>query len=174
VTIPATPHTATPAVDSRIIDIILDSQSLTTRASSDAEIERHKAISDLLAQNTFRLTDAAAPGPYKVMLLIDDGRLVIRTACTRSGHKTDIRLPLSALKRHIADYAILCDNFYKTAREGQIHRLEAIDAGRRSIHDEAAEILAESIENTVIVDKMTARRLFTLVYVLHIRNHSTF
>jgi uncharacterized protein (UPF0262 family) len=67
------------------------------------------------------------------------------------------------------DYTVLCDNFYKTARMGQIHQLEAIDAGRRSIHDEAALLLAETVENKVILDKPTARRLFSLIYVLHIR-----
>ena len=93
--------------------------------------------------------------------------------CTKSGHEAEIPVPLSGLKKHINDYVIVCDNFYKTARAGEIHRLEAIDAGRRSIHDEAAELIAEILENKVILDKTTARRLFSLLYVLHMRGTPT-
>lgn len=155
--------------EGRIIDILLDGTHAGTR-SADIEMERHKAISDLLAENSFRLTTPeAACGPYQLLLALAEDRLYMRVKCRVSDTTTEMTLPLSPLKKHIHDYVILCDNFYKTARAGQIHRLEAIDAGRRSIHDEGAELLAESLENKVILDKLTARRLFSLLYVLHMR-----
>lgn len=153
----------------RIIDVTLDSHSLTTR-SADIEVERHRAVSDLLADNSFRLVAPDnASGPYRLALSLEEERLVLHIACTKTGHQEALRLPLSPFRKHIQDYIVLCDNFYKTARAGQIHQLEAIDVGRRSIHDEAALLLAETIENKVILDKPTARRLFSLIYVLHIR-----
>jgi uncharacterized protein (UPF0262 family) len=157
----------------RIVEVKLDSESMKPR-STDIEVERHKAISDLLAENSFKLAEPGeALGPYRLKLALERERLLIFVTCTVTGQERDIPLPLAPLKRHIADYVILCDNFYKTARAGEMHRLEAIDAGRRSIHDEGAEVLAETLENKVILDKMTARRLFSLVYVLHMRGTPT-
>lgn len=166
-----TAPSATSAQAGKIIDVALDSGSLMTR-SPDIEMERHRAISDLLIENNFHLAEHPdAPGPYHLHLALSalEQRLRIRIHCTRSGHDEEISLPLGGLRKQIHDYVILCDNFYKTARAGEIHRLEAIDAGRRSIHDEGAEMLAEMIENHVILDKLTARRLFSLLYVLHMR-----
>lgn len=157
----------------RIVEVKLDSQSLGP-GSTEIEIERHKTISDLLDENSFKLAEPEnAQGPYKLHLRLTDDRLLMQVGCNASGHEEDVSLPLSPLKRHIKDYSIVCDNFYKTAKAGEMHRLEAIDAGRRSIHDEAAELLTETLENKVILDKPTARRLFTLLYVLHIRNNPT-
>lgn len=154
----------------RIIDIKLDSQTLPARGA-DIEIERHRAISDLLDDNSFRLLEpAAACGPYRLNLSLTKDHLAILAICTATDYTANISLPLAELKRHIADYVIVCDTFYKTARAGEFHRLEAIDAGRRSIHNEAAELLQETLENKVILDKATARRLFTLLYVLHMRS----
>lgn len=157
----------------RIIGISFDTDTITTR-SPDIEMERHKAISDLLVENSFRLMEPAnAQGPYRLTLALQDERLLIRVVCMASAHTEDLRVALPPLKRHIQDYTIICDNFYKTARAGEYHRLEAIDAGRRSVHNEAAEILLENLEKKVILDKMTARRLFSLLYVLHMRSVST-
>ena len=158
-----------PVTKFRIADVVLDSSSLTAR-SADIEMERHKAVSDLLAENNFELlTPAGTTGAYHLKLTLDADRLHMRVHCRGTDMTENLSLPLAPLKKLIHDYVILCDNFYKTAREGQIHRLEAIDAGRRSIHDEAAELLAESLQNKVNLDKLTARRLFSLLYVLHMR-----
>lgn len=158
-----------PVTKFRIADVVLDSSSLTAR-STDIEMERHKAISDLLAENSFELlAPAGTTGAYHLKLTLDADRLHMRVHCRGTDVTENLSVPLASLKKHIHDYVILCDNFYKTAREGQIHRLEAIDAGRRSIHDEAAELLAESLQNKVNLDKLTARRLFSLLYVLHMR-----
>ena len=152
---------------SRIIELKLDNETIGTR-SAEIEVERHRAISDLLEQNSFALKDCE--GPYKLHLSLQGDRLVMDVNCTASGRNEEIPLPLSALKSLIRDYVMICDSFYKAAKEGEMHRLEAIDMGRRGIHNEGAETLAEALENKVIVDKLTARRLFTLLYVLHIRS----
>ncbi|HEX2753098.1 MAG TPA: UPF0262 family protein [Alphaproteobacteria bacterium] len=158
-----------PVIKFRIADVVLDGSSLTAR-STDIEMERHKAVSDLLAENSFELlSPVGTTGAYHLKLTLDTDRLHMRVHCRGTDTTEILSLPLTPLKKLIHDYVILCDNFYKTAREGQIHRLEAIDAGRRSIHDEAAELLAESLQNKVNLDKLTARRLFSLLYVLHMR-----
>jgi uncharacterized protein (UPF0262 family) len=157
----------------RIVEVKLDTSSIGAK-SADIEVERHRAISDLLDENHFRLAKPEhAEGPYRLHLSLSPDRMVMQIGCTKTGHEAEIPLPLTGLKKHISDYVIVCDNFYKTARAGEIHRLEAIDAGRRSIHDEAAELIAEILENKVILDKTTARRLFSLLYVLHMRGTPT-
>lgn len=166
-----TPSATSAAAAGKIIDVALDGGSMMNR-SPDIEMERHRAISDLLVENSFQLADAAyAPGPYHLKLSVSpqEQRLHMQVRCQHSGQEEDISLPLTGLRKLIHDYVILCDNFYKTARAGDLHRLEAIDAGRRSIHDEGAEMLAEMVKNRIILDKLTARRLFSLLYVLHMR-----
>jgi uncharacterized protein (UPF0262 family) len=155
--------------NSRIVAITLDTGTMAAR-SADLEMERHRAISDLLCENSFRLkAPDTAMGPYRLHLSLVGDRLLLDVGCNGTGHQEGIPLPLTGLRRQINDYAIICDNFYKAARAGEMHRLEAIDMGRRGMHDEAAEMLAEALEDKVILDKTTARRLFSLVYVLHAR-----
>ena len=154
----------------RIVELKLDNETIATRSAA-LEVERHRAISDLLHENSFVVKDCE--GPYKLRLALAGDRLMMQVNCTTSGKNEEIPLPLASLKRLIADYAIICDSFYKAAQEGEKHRLEAIDMGRRGIHNEGAETLSEALENKVIVDKTTARRLFTLLYVLHIRSTTT-
>lgn len=151
-----------------ISEVKLDNASIGAR-STELEVERHRAISDLLESNSFRLTAPDAAGPYKLYLSLDGDRVLIDVTSLGSGHEARLPLPLNGFRSILKDYTILCDNFYKAAKEGELHRLEAIDHGRRSIHDEGAEKLVETLENHVILDKLTARRLFTLLYVLHMR-----
>jgi uncharacterized protein (UPF0262 family) len=151
----------------RIIGVSLDSSTIAARAP-DVEVERHRVISDLLHDNSFRLK--GTEGPYTLALSLGGDRLIIEILCGKTGHREAISLVLAAFRRQIQDYALICDSFYKTARAGEMHRLEAIDMGRRAMHDEAALLLAEALEDKVILDKPTARRLFSLVYVLHARN----
>jgi len=161
--------TAAAAAAHKIIELKLDTASIATR-SAELEIERHRAISDLLESNSFQLTTpAGASGPYRLRLALEGDRMMINVVCALSGLEAEVPLPLSPFKSIIRDYAIVCDTFYKAAKAGEIHRLEAIDHGRRSIHDEGAETLTDSLENRVILDKLTARRLFSLLYVLHMR-----
>ncbi len=157
----------------RIIGVSFDQATIPVR-TPDIEVEKHKAISDLLVENSFRLLEPAnAEGPYTIILALQDERLLIRANCTTSTQQTELKISLKPLKMLLHDYGIICDNFYKTARAGEYHRLEAIDAGRRAVHNEGAETLAETLENKVILDKVTARRLFSLLYVLHMRHTQT-
>lgn len=161
------------AAEARIVQVTLDDR-LRHPPSPDIEMERHRAVSDLLADNSFAMAGPAAlTGPYHLTLSLDGARLVLDVACMASQMRESVTVALSPLRRPLHDYGILCDNFYKTARAGDYHRLEALDMGRRGLHDEAAEILAEALENKVLLDKMTARRLFSLLYVLHMRNSPT-
>lgn len=154
---------------SKIIDIKLDRQSIATR-STELEIERQKAMSDLLHDNRFRLLAPGVQGPYRLRMELQDDKMLFHVLCASSGYTDTLRLPLVSLKKNISDYALLCDNFYKTARSGHIHKLETIDAGRRALHDELALNLTQSLEKQAEIDKPTARRLFTLLYVLYMRN----
>lgn len=166
------PHKKSAAPQS-LIDVRLDSRSLAT-STAEIEIERHKTVADLLYQNKFILIAAPqAPGPYRLTLGLQEERLLFQVDCTTTAHQEEFTLALRPLRQHIHDYAILCDSFYKTARAGEIHRLEALDAGRRAIHDESAETLMAALEDKVTLDKATARRLFSLVYVLHLRHSTT-
>jgi len=139
--------------------------------SADIAAERHKAISDLIFENSFQLkSPAAAHGPYVLSLALYADWLDMQVDCQHSTHREELKLSLPPFRPLMRDYGIICDNFQKTAQSGQLYKLEAIDMGRRAVHNEAAELLIESLENKVILDKLTARRLFSLLYVLHIRN----
>lgn len=155
----------------RIVSVTFDDATTPLR-SPEIAIERHKAVSDLLVDNSFEVSGST--GPYKIFMRLQDGRLVMDVTCLGSGDAViEILIPLAPLKSPIRDYGIICDNFLKTAQAGEYHRLEAIDMGRRGLHNEAADLLMDSLEHKVILDKVTARRLFSLIYVLHMRNAPT-
>ena len=154
----------------RIVSVTFDDATTPLR-SPEIAIERHKAVSDLLVDNSFDIKGSI--GPYKIFIRLQDGRLAMDVTCLGSDHVREVLMPLAPLKSPIRDYGIICDNFLKTARAGEYHRLEAIDMGRRGLHNEAADLLIDSLEHKVILDKVTARRLFSLIYVLHMRNAPT-
>jgi uncharacterized protein (UPF0262 family) len=158
----------TPAKSSdlhRLVSVTLDENSIG-RSSPDVEHERAVAIYDLIEQNSFAPVDHGG-GPYSLNLSLAENRLVF-----------DIRLPggepvmahmlsLSPFKRIIKDYFLICDSYYEAIRTATPDRIEAIDMGRRGLHDEGSRILQERIKRKVTVDFDTARRLFTLICVLH-------
>jgi len=148
---------------SRITAITLDAGQRGPAVAA----EREKIISELLQENVFDLKGER--GPYSLVISLQEDRLVIDAACDATGHREDLRLPLAPLRRQIKDYALICDNFQKMAQEGHIHKLEAIDMGRRALHDEGAALVVEALDGKVLLDKPTARRLFSLVYMLHLR-----
>ena len=161
----------TETATARIIHIDLASPSITLPALMQ---ERHRAVSDLLFENSFALTaPTQAKGPYRLSLALDDLQIAIGVQCTASQHQQQINLSASSLKGYFRDYNLICDNFYRVAKDCENQRLEAIDMGRRALHNEAAESLIEALENKVILDKMTARRLFSLLYVLQLRHAPT-
>ncbi|MBV9261275.1 MAG: UPF0262 family protein [Pseudolabrys sp.] len=149
----------------RLVAVELDEASIGS-TNPDIEHERKVAIYDLLEQNYFVPAGHSA-GPYALHLSIDGARLVfdIRT----EGGKPVVAhlLSLTPLRRIVKDYWMICDSYYHAIRTATPDKIEAIDMGRRGIHNEGSRILMERLAGKVEVDHDTARRLFTLICVLH-------
>jgi uncharacterized protein (UPF0262 family) len=152
--------------DPRIIDVELDERTIIRR-SDDIERERQIAIHDLLERNHF--APVGQEGPFRVLLRIEDNRLAIDLRDEAGEPLETIRLGLARFKRPVRDYFAICDSYFKAVRSDARRELEPIDMARRGLHNEAAELLQESLEGKVEMDFDTARRLFTLICVLHIR-----
>jgi uncharacterized protein (UPF0262 family) len=150
----------------RLIAIVLDGASIG-RAPPDIEHERAAAIYDLVEENTFALKDR--PGPYRLILSIADRRLVLDIRSAEDASLMTHALSLTPFRKIVKDYFLVCDSYYQAIRSGSPSRIEAIDIGRRGLHNEGSEILKERLAGKVEVDFDTARRLFTLICVLHWR-----
>jgi len=151
----------------RIVRIHLDEHSIA-RFSPDVEHERAVAIFDLLEDNSFAPAGDFA-GPFVLYLSIAEGRLVIAIHDEADAHLSTLTLPTTPFRKLIKDYFTICESYYSAIRSARPAQIEAIDAGRRALHDEASQLLMERLEDKVVVDLATARRLFTLICVLHIR-----
>jgi uncharacterized protein (UPF0262 family) len=111
-----------------------------------------------------------ACGPYNVHLSIEEGRLVFDIRSSTSDKKSKVVLSVAPLRGVIRDYFLICESYYEALKANNTpHKLEAIDMGRRGMHNEGAEKLVELLEGKITVDFPTARRLFTLICVLHIK-----
>ena len=151
-----------------IVQVFLDEVSIIRR-SPEAEQERAVAIYDILESNYFAPTGDLA-GPFHLYLRIEDhSRLVLDIRSEQDESLREIGLPLLPLRRLIRDYFQICESYYDAIKNLTPSQIETIDMARRGLHNEGAEILAERLKNSVEVDYETARRLFTLVCVLHIR-----
>ena len=157
--------------DPRIIDVTLDERTILWR-SADIEQERRIAIFDLLEENHFaplRVHADGYAGPYKLHLSVQEGRLVREIRRTDGSHLETIILGLGRFRRPIRDYFAICDSYYQAIRSATPQQIETVDMARRGIHNQAAELLKERLEGKIEVDFDTARRLFTLLCVLHIK-----
>ena len=157
--------------DPRIIAVQLDEQTIIWR-NADVEQERRIAIFDLLEGNYFAPQRAYADsynGPYRVRLSVQEGRLAIEIFRDSSELLETIILGLSRFRRSIKDYFAICDSYFQAVRQATAQQIETIDMARRAIHNEAAEILIECLQGKIALDFDTARRLFTLICVLHIK-----
>jgi uncharacterized protein (UPF0262 family) len=152
--------------DPRIIDIELDARTIIRR-SEDIEREKQVAILDLLEGNCFQPGSHA--GPFRILLRIEESRLAIEVKDEADAPLETIRLGLARFKRPVRDYFAICDSYFKAVRSDSPQGLEAIDMARRALHNEAAELLLECLAGKVEMDFDTARRLFTLICVLHIK-----
>lgn len=155
----------------RIIDITLDETTIIWR-SADVEQERRIAIFDLLEDNYFKpLRDYGDGygGPYRLALSVNDGRLVFAIAREDGTPFETIILSLGRFKRPIRDYFGICDSYYQAIRTATADQIETVDMARRGVHNDAANLLIERLDGKVELDFDTARRLFTLICVLHIR-----
>lgn len=157
-----------PTRKDRIAKLQLDERSLSA-LSADSEHERRVAIFDLLEENTFRPV-GAPDGPYMVDLSIVDRRLVFDIAVLDGPPVRRLILSLTPFRRIVRDYFMICESYYDAIRTAAPAQIEAIDMGRRGIHNEGSELLEERLKDKVEMDFDTARRLFTLISALHVRN----
>ena len=150
-----------------IFDIKLDEKSVIRR-SPQVEHELKVAIFDLLEENRFSLRNGDS-GPYQLKLRIEDNRLIFDLRDGNNHHLSDISLPIRAFRRIVKDYFLICDSYFEAIKTKAPSQIEAIDMARRGLHNEGADLLQERMAEHVDMDKQTARRLFTLICVLHIR-----
>lgn len=150
---------------SRLASIKLDEQSIAP-SNSNIEHERKVAIYDILDANHFEL-DGHDDGPYVLHLSIAEDRLVLAVGQEQGEPIATFVLSLSPLRRIMKDYFIVCDTYYKAIRTAPPSRIQAIDMGRRSLHDDGSKLLIERLKGKITVDHDTARRLFTLICALH-------
>jgi len=153
--------------EARLCNVSLD----RSFGSQDPRIEREQiiAVIDLLESNTF-IPVGHEGGPYRLRIEAVDGRLVLHIAEDGGTHVVSHYLSITPFRRLLKDYTRICDSYYDAIRCPGPERLEAIDMGRRGIHNEAAELLKKRLSTKVLVDKDTARRLFTLIHALLARN----
>jgi uncharacterized protein (UPF0262 family) len=157
--------------DPRIIDVTLDETTILWR-NADVEQERRIAIFDLLEGNHFKpLRDLGTgyAGPYKLHLSVAEGRLVFAIAQEDGTPYETIILGLGRFRRPIREYFAICDSYFQAIRSATADQIETVDMARRGVHNDAAEMLIERLGGKVEVDFDTARRLFTLICVLHIK-----
>jgi uncharacterized protein (UPF0262 family) len=157
--------------DPRIIDITLDERTILWR-NADIEQERKVAMLDLLAGNDFKPLRPAPDGyagPYTVGLRVEEGRLGIDIGHEDGSHIETIVLGMMRFRRAIKDYFAICDSYYQAVRQQTPQQIETIDMARRGLHNGAAELLKDRLDGKIELDFDTARRLFTLICVLHIR-----
>jgi uncharacterized protein (UPF0262 family) len=151
----------------RMVEIHLDSGSIV-RWSREVEHERQVAVFDLLERNSFELVNGFA-GPYRVRLSLRESNLVFAIDDQSGAHQAEISLSMRPFRRLIKDYFLVCESYFEAIRTASPSRIEAIDMGRRGIHNEGSQILQDRLKGKVEVDFDTARRLFTLICVLHWR-----
>lgn len=175
----AAPLIAAPAVgqyrvvmaDPRIIDIELDERTILWR-SADIEQERRIAIFDLIEGNYFapqkQHPDGYA-GPYRLALSVEEGRLILQIKREDGSPLEAHILGMGRFRRPIRDYFAICDSYFQAIRQSTPQQIETIDMARRGIHNEAAELLKDRLAGKIELDFDTARRLFTLICVLHIK-----
>jgi uncharacterized protein (UPF0262 family) len=149
----------------RLIAITLDEASIG-RSNADVEHERAVAIYDLIEENLFA-PQGDDNGPYALHLSIAENRLVFDIRAADGTPVMAHMLSLSPFRRIVKDYFTVCDSYYDAIRTATPERIEAIDMGRRGVHDEGSQLLQERLRRKVQVDFSTARRLFTLICVLH-------
>lgn len=151
----------------RLIAVTLDEASIE-RGHPDVEHERAVAIYDLLDENVFELV-GGPQGPYRLRLSIRENRLVFEVADEAGAPLMTHLLSLTPLRKIVKDYFLICESYFDAIKSAAPAQIEAIDMGRRGVHDEGSRILAERLEGKIGLDHDTARRIFTLICALHFR-----
>ena len=151
--------------NNRIVGVTLDEESIG-RSGPDIEHERAIAIYDLIEQNLFA-PDGAEGGPFTLHIGITGNRLMFDIRKQDGAPVVTHLLSLTPFRGIVKDYFMICDSYYQAIRTATPDKIEAIDMGRRGIHDEGSRTLQERLKGKVRLDFETARRLFTLITVLH-------
>ena len=155
-----------PAAKQRLVSVTLDEESIG-RSNPDVEHERQIAIYDLIEQNLFAPVGHENAGPFALYLSITGARLMFDIRCEDGTPVVAHLFSLTPLRRIVKDYYLICDSYYQAIRTATPDKIEAIDMGRRGVHNEGSRILMERLKGKVKLDIDTARRLFTLICVLH-------
>ncbi len=151
----------------RIAHIALDEATMVRR-TPEVEHERQVAIYDLLEENSF--SPVGLPdGPYRLHLAVHENRLLLDIRNDADAKLRDIVLSLTPFRTIVKDYFMICESYFDAIKKLSPSQIEALDMGRRGLHNEGSELLRERLEGKVELDFDTARRLFTLICVLHIR-----
>lgn len=151
----------------RIEQIFLDERTVVNR-TPQVEHERKVAIYDLLEDNRFRLIDGP-DGPYVLRLSIEDNRLAFDVRDVLNQPLKSFILALSPFRSIVREYLMVCESYYAAIKTATPSQIEAIDMGRRGLHNDGSDLLAQRLLDKVELDSNTSRRLFTLVCVLHIK-----
>jgi uncharacterized protein (UPF0262 family) len=151
----------------RLIDVELDES--IGRSTPDVEHERAVAIFDLIEENSFRPVGDEGGGPYKLRLSLAESRLVFAVRRENDAAVVTHMLSLTPFRRIVKDYYLICESYYDAIRSSTPSHIEAIDMGRRGLHNDGSQTLMERLSGKIDIDFDTARRLFTLVCVLHWR-----
>ncbi len=150
-----------------IIEAIVDDVNIITW-NPELEQERKSAVFDLLNNGLFRLLKENT-GPYKLKMKLIEWKLIMQVNDCFDNTSCEIKISISGIRRIIRDYQIVCDNYVEAIKTAPLKKIEAIDVGRRTIHDEGAEIIIDLLSNKLEVDKDTSRRLFTLISIISIK-----
>ncbi|MHA7773900.1 UPF0262 family protein [Roseibium sp. M-1] len=159
------PDTDPQSTGSRLVDVVLDEASIA-RSTPEVEHDRAVAIYDLIEENSFQPVGHPV-AKYVLNLSVVEKKLVFRIRTDSDEEVVTHVLSLSPLRKIVKDYDLICESYYEAIRHATPSQIEAIDMGRRGVHNEGSAVLMERLEGKIEVDMQTARRLFTLVYALH-------
>src|SRR5579859_6903509 len=151
----------------RLVNVVLD-EATVIRRTREIEQEREIAIYDLLESNNFTPIGSSG-GPYNLVLAVEENRLVFDIRLADDTPHGKVMLSLTPFRRVIKDYFLVCESYYKAIRNAPPSQIEALDMGRRGLHDEGSKLLLERLKGKIAIDHDTARRIFTLICVLHLK-----
>lgn len=155
--------------DHYIVEINIDADSLPA-TSPEMQHERRVAIFDLLEENQFRPLDSSS-GPYILNLLLEDGRrLIFDVQRSNGSDRGRYTMSLTPFRRIVKDYFMICESYHNAIRTATSAQIEAIDMGRRGLHNEGSRLLTDSLRNSIEIEFNTSRRIFTLICSLHRRS----
>lgn len=160
------PNTNDAPENSKLIAVALDEASIA-RVDPKIDHERQVAIFDILENNTFQLKGHETKGPFRLQLSLEEDRLVFEVKDEAELYLDRHDMSLMPFRRILKDYFLVLESYYQAVNDSQPAKIEAIDVGRRGLHDEGSQILLERLGEKFVIDFATARRLFTLLAALH-------